>query len=264
MKPVTFLFFSILLTSSTVIRAHEFWIEAQPFYQKTDRTTEITINVGQQMDGQLLPNIPVWYRHFDIITGDGLKPVDGELGRDPAGYVNLSTSGIYAIGYESTKKSVNLKPEKFTDYLKKEGLEKIIKRRNQLNESEKNGLEIYYRNVKALIKVGDKSQYNFYNHDFKYPLNINPLQNPYELSKGDELRVQLTFNQKPAANLLLHGKIKNKPTFEFSLRTDAQGYATIPLKHTGIWLLHTVEMIRSEQPNIDWESYWGSLTFEIR
>ncbi len=156
MKPVTFLFFSILLTSSTVIRAHEFWLEALPFYQKIDRTTEITINVGQQMDGQLLPNIPVWYRHFDIITGAGLQAVEGELGRDPAGYVNIKTPGIYAIGYESTKKSVNLEPGKFTDYLKNEGLEKIIKHRKQLNESEKNGLEIYYRNVKALIKIGDK------------------------------------------------------------------------------------------------------------
>jgi len=63
---------------------------------------------------------------------------------------------------------------------------------------------------------------------------------------------------------LLHAKIKNKPNFEFSIRTDAQGYATVPLSHKGIWLLHTVEMIRSEQQGIDWESYWGSLTFEIR
>jgi len=264
MKPITFLFFSILVTSSTVIGAHEFWLEAQPFYQKTDRTTEITINVGQQMDGQSLPNIPAWYRQFDAITSDGLKPVGGELGRDPAGYVSIKTPGVYAIGYESMKKSVTLKPEKFTQYLKQEGLEKIIKYRDQLNESEKNGFELFYRNVKAIIKVGDKNEHNFYNYDFNHPLNISPLQNPYELSKGDDLRVQLTFKQKPAANLLLHGKIKNKPEFDLSLRTDAKGYATIPLAHKGVWLLHTVEMIRSEQPNIDWESYWASLTFEIR
>tara|TARA_B110000285_G_scaffold41423_1_gene45537 strand:+ start:5578 stop:6372 length:795 start_codon:yes stop_codon:yes gene_type:complete len=264
MKLLAFLCFSILLAISTTIRAHEFWLEATPFYQKIDRTTDITLNVGQQMDGQLLPNIPAWYRHFDVITDEGLKPVGGELGRDPAGYVYIQTPGIYAIGYESTKKSVDLEPEKFTSYLKKEGLEKIIKRRNELNENEKNGLEVYYRNVKALIKVGDKTDINFYNYDFNYPLNINPLQNPYELSEGNDLRVQLTFKQKPAANLLLHAKIKNNPNFQFSIRTDAQGNAIVPLKHSGVWLLHTVEMIRSEQQGIDWESYWGSITFEIR
>ena len=124
MKLLGFLFFSIVLSISTTIRAHEFWLEASSFYQEIDRTTEITLNVGQQMDGQLLPNIPVWYRHFDIITGDGLHAVEGELGRDPAGYVNIKTPGIYAIGYESTKKSVNLEPEKFTDYLKNRRLRK--------------------------------------------------------------------------------------------------------------------------------------------
>ncbi|MCO4837160.1 MAG: DUF4198 domain-containing protein [Oceanospirillaceae bacterium] len=264
MKPVAFLLCSIFVTSSTLVSAHEFWLEAKPFYQKTDQTTEITINVGQQMDGQSLPNIPAWYQGFDAITGDGLKPVGGELGRDPAGYVSIKAPGIYAIGYQSMKKSVTLKPEKFTQYLKQEGLEKIIKRRNELNENEKNGFELFYRNVKALIKVGDKSEHNFYNYDFNHPLNINPLQNPYELSKGDDLRVQLTFKQKPAANLLLHGKIKNKPAFNLSVRTDEKGYAIMPIEHRGVWLLHTVEMIRSEQQNIDWESYWASLTFEIR
>ena len=113
MKLLGFLFFSIVLSISTTIRAHEFWLEAIPFYQKIGSTTEITLNVGQQMDGQLLPNIPAWYRHFDVITGEGLKPVGGELGRDPAGYINIQTPGIYAIGYESTKKTVDLEPEKF-------------------------------------------------------------------------------------------------------------------------------------------------------
>tara|TARA_B110000503_G_scaffold86801_1_gene132054 strand:+ start:1789 stop:2583 length:795 start_codon:yes stop_codon:yes gene_type:complete len=264
MKLLTFALFSIILTISTAIRAHEFWLEATPFYQKIDRTTEITLNVGQHMDGQSLPNIPAWYHHFDVITSEGLRPVDGQLGGDPAGYINIKTPGIYAIGYESTIKTVDLEPEKFTKYLKKEGLEKIIIRRNELSESNKKGLEIYYRNVKTLIKVGDKTEINYYNYDFNYPLNINPLKNPYELTQGDELRVQLTFNQKPAANLLLHAKIKNKLAFDFSVRTDSQGYATVPLKHKGVWLLHTVEMIRSTQQDIDWESYWGSITFEIR
>jgi len=264
MKQLVFLFFSICLSISTNVVAHEFWLEAKPFYQKIDRTTEFTLNVGQQMDGQLLPNIPAWYSHFDVITGAGLTPVGGELGRDPAGYANIDTSGIYAIGYESTAKAVDLKPEKFTSYLTTEGLEKIIQRRNELGENEKNGVEIFYRNVKTLFKIGDQPAVNFYNYDFNHPLNINPLQNPYQLTKGDDLGVQLTFNQKPAANLLLRAQIKNKPDFEFSIRTDAKGYATVPLEHKGVWLLHTVEMIRSQKQDIDWESYWGSLTFEIR
>jgi len=263
MKTLTFLVLSTLLTTSTTIRAHEFWLEAHPFYQKINQQTDITIHVGQDMKGDLQPNIPSWYSHFDVITNQGLKPVAGELGRDPAGYFESALEGTYAIGYQSTKNSVDLKQKKFSKYLKKKGLEKIIKRREELGESDKNGLEIYYRNVKTLIKIGHKKEVDFSSYDFGYPLNINPLQNPYDLTQGDELRVQLTFNQKPAANLLLQALIKNRPDFKFNVRTDKQGFATIPIEHKGVWLLHSVNMIRSNEDNIDWESFWGSITFEI-
>ncbi len=263
MKALTFLFLSTLLTISTTIRAHEFWLEATPFYQKDNQATDITIHVGQNMKGDLQPNIPAWYSNFDIITADGIKEVDGELGRDPAGYFKTDIQGIYAIGYKSNKNTVDLPPKKFNGYLKKQGLEKIIEQRKALGESEKNGLEIYYRNVKTLIKMGDKRDVNFYNYDFGFPLNINPLQNPYDLTQGNKLRVQLTFNQKPAANLLLNAQIRDRPDFHFSVRTDKQGYATIPLAYKGVWLLHTVDMIRSQEEDIDWESFWGSITFEI-
>jgi len=264
MKKLTFLFLITLLTISTPIRAHEFWLEAQPFYQQINKTTDISIHVGQDMKGDLLPNIPAWYRKFEVITENGLQPVDGELGRDPAGYFSTQTPGIYAIGYLSTENEVKLKAEKFEGYLKTQGLEKIIKRREELGESDKKGIEIFYRNVKTLIKIGDKNDVNFYQYDFGYPLNISPVDNPYSLKQDDNLTVKITFHQKPAVNLLLRAQVKNQPDFHFSVRTDEQGYATIPLAHKGVWLLHTVEMVPSTTKDFDWDSFWGSLTFEIK
>ncbi len=263
MKTITFIFLSTLLTISTSIRAHEFWLEAHPFMQKTNQTTEITIHVGENMNGDLQPNIPAWYSNFDIITADGIKEVDGELGRDPAGYFKTKTQGIYAIGYQSTRNTVDLPAEKFEEYLTTQGLEKIIEQRKISGESNKNGQEAYYRNAKTLIKIGDRQDVNFYDYDFSYPLNIKPLQNPYELTQGDTLSIQITFNQKPAADLLLQAKVRHRPDFQFSIRTDKQGIANIPLTHQGVWLLHTVEMTPSNESNLDWVSYWGSLTFEI-
>lgn len=263
MKYFTFLFISTLLTLSSSLSAHEFWLEAHPFYQKTHQQVDISIHVGEEFKGDLLPNIPAWYKAFDVITENGLQQVDGELGRDPAGYFSHKTPGIYAIGYLGVANQASLEAEKFTTYLKTQGLEKIIQQRKTLGESDNKGREIFYRNVKTLIKLGDKNEVNFFNHDFLHPLNINPLQNPYELTKGDSLRVQLTFNQKPVANLLLQAMVKNKAEYSFSIRTDANGYATIPLSYKGVWLVHSVEMIRSTKKDIDWESYWASLSFQI-
>jgi len=264
MKQFSYLFLSIFLTTSTSLNAHDFWLEAQPFYQKINNPTEISLHVGENMGGELLPNIPAWYEKFDVITAEGLKPVDGEMGRDPAGFFSHKTEGVYAIGYLSSESSVNLEGYFFNAYLKKQGLEKIIKQREKSGEFDMDGREVYTRNVKTLIKIGDKYDVDFHDYDFGYPLNIKPLQNPYTLKIGGSLKVQVTFNQKPAANLLLKAQIKNNPLIKHAVRTDEQGYAILPINAKGVWLIHTVEMIRSNKYEIEWESFWGSLTFEVR
>lgn len=264
MNKFTLIFLTALLTTSTSISAHEFWLEATPFYQETNKQVDISIHVGENMKGDILPNISSWYSQFDVITPNGLQEVEGELGDDPAGRFTTDVEGIYSLGYLSTSTAVNLKAKKFNTYLKTQGLEKIIEQRKNLNESNKTGHEIFYRNVKTLVKIGTNESVNFFNHDFGHPVNIEPLINPYSLSIGEQLPVKITFEGEPAANLLLQAQINDNDEFRFSTRTDAQGHASIPLKHKGVWLLHTVDMKRSNVEGIDWESYWGSLTFEIR
>lgn len=254
----------MLLTINTQIRAHDFWLEPEPFYQENNQQIDISIRVGENLKGDALPNIPAWYSKFDVITPEGLKEVDGELGSDPAGYFKSDTDGTYAIGYLSTETEANLNAKKFNTYLKTQGLDKIITQREALNENDKSGREIFYRNVKTLIKIGKKNNVDFSSYDFGHPLNIKPLKNPYELKQGEELPVQITFDQKPAAHLLLRAQIKDNKKFLFSVRSDEQGKASIPLSHKGVWLIHTVDMIRSTREDIDWESYWGSLTFELK
>lgn len=266
MKQFSFIYSALVLTvfcaTSPVIQAHDFWLEASPFYQKPNKNIHISVHVGENMKGEQLPNIPSWYREFDVITGSGLNEVEGDMGSDPAGIFYHETEGVYAIGYLSSKKTVELPATKFSPYLQKQGLEKIIQQRKDLGESAKNGIEIYSRNVKTLVKIGDKNEVNFYDYDFSYPLNISPMQDPYSLKVGDELKVKVTFNKKPAQGLLLKAQIKHNKTFKFETRTDEQGFAILPIQAKGIWLIHTVEMQRSNYDEIDWESFWSSITFE--
>ncbi|MBL7002818.1 MAG: DUF4198 domain-containing protein [Gammaproteobacteria bacterium] len=263
MKHYSFLLFSILLLINTPIQAHDFWLEANPYLIKPNQQTGLSINVGENMKGETLPNIPAWYRAFDVITADGLKPVEGNMGAEPAGHFSHQTHGIYAIGYLSNKDTVQLDAEKFTKYLKNQGLEKIIKQRKTLGEADQTANEIYSRNVKALVKVGDKNIVNFYQYDFKHPLNITPLQDPYQLKQGENLKVKITFRQQPAVDLLVKAEIKDNTTYQYQVRTNTQGIATIPLSHKGIWLIKAVEMERLTNKDEKWESYWGSLTFEL-
>jgi hypothetical protein len=47
--------------------------------------------------------------------------------------------------------------------------------------------------------------------------------------------------------------------------TDSEGRIVVPLKSAGKWRLHTIKMERCTEPAAaDWESFWASLTFEVR
>ena len=45
-------------------------------------------------------------------------------------------------------------------------------------------------------------------------------------------------------------------------KTDAQGRLSIPVS-AGKWRLHTIHMERAAGSDVDWESVWTTLTFEV-
>ena len=48
-------------------------------------------------------------------------------------------------------------------------------------------------------------------------------------------------------------------------RTNSDGVATIPLTGTGRWYVRTIHMVETtDEPDVDYESNWATLTFEVR
>lgn len=46
---------------------------------------------------------------------------------------------------------------------------------------------------------------------------------------------------------------------------DAEGHVTLELPFAGRWLLNVVHMEPvADSPDVDWDSYWGSLAFDLR
>ena len=72
---------------------------------------------------------------FVIAGPDGVRDVMGREGSDPAGVTSLAAPGVYVIGYRSRPKSVELDAAKFEQYLREEGLERIIDQRKQAGRS---------------------------------------------------------------------------------------------------------------------------------
>ena len=58
----------------------------------------------------------------------------------------------------------------------------------------------------------------------------------------------------------------DRPADRLTVRTGADGRARLPLNRAGRWLVKAVHMIAvpASDPAADWESFWASLTFEVR
>ena len=48
------------------------------------------------------------------------------------------------------------------------------------------------------------------------------------------------------------------------MRTDENGTFVIELDQAGMWYVATIDMVESEEENIDYVSNWATLTFEVK
>lgn len=187
-------------------------------------------------------------------------------GKRAVGSVDVPTgNGNLLLSVHTAPNFIELAPDKFIAYLKEEGLTQVIDWRSQHDEKAKPGRERYSKFAKSLLVSGAPD--DFYGHSLGFPIEIIPEANPYMLHAGSQLPVRVMFRGTPAAGLQLEtawsGEGKSKTTVIG--RTDAEGRIRVPLTAAGKWRLHSLMMERCAEPAVaDWESFWASLTFEIR
>jgi len=82
-KPACLLLSALFCCWVQVLQAHDFWLEAHPFYQQEGKKIGISIHVGTDMMGDPLPNIPAWYEEFSSLSADGRNRGRGEWAGNP-------------------------------------------------------------------------------------------------------------------------------------------------------------------------------------
>jgi uncharacterized GH25 family protein len=97
------------------------------------------------------------------------------------------------------------------------------------------------------------------------PLELIADQNPYAAPVPSELPVTLLWRGKPIGDIQIRVFQDNGTVTETTTRTDAAGKAVISLHGGGKFLLNAVHMQETPPERAaKWESYWASLTFDIR
>ena len=259
----------LLLTVCVISTGHELFLKTGSHFLKSHTDSELYLFNGTFDKSE---NIITRDRIIGAqIIGPGLKfsPKPGDYyDKDNATYLRFKTGdeGTYVAGISTLPRVIELSADDFKSYLEHEGLGDVIADRQHKGLSGTPAKERYSKHVKALLQVEGKRTSHFSN-GLGYPIEFVPLENPYDLSTGDQLTLSLLMDGKTVANQVVHyscrpGKASSKE--EKSTRTDGDGRITILLDQPGRWYVATIHMAESEEEQIDYISNWATLTFEVR
>jgi uncharacterized GH25 family protein len=175
-------------------------------------------------------------------------------------------AGTYVVSLSTKPREIDLKAKDFNEYLAHDGLPDTLAVRRSNGESGKDIRERYSKHVRAIFQVGDARTGN-YRMPLNYPIELIPQQNPYSLRAGQRLEVLCTLDGQPLTNQVVLAGYEteaNGMSPEISVRTDSRGIARFRLTGAGKWYVKTIHMTKLANADVDYESKWATLTFEIR
>ncbi len=262
---------AVVVALAIPLAAHDLYLMPGRFTVKPGQTLQIAIHSGDAFPES--ENAPVMARLRDVklagTSATGLR----DAGKKAAAEVAIASPGSLILTTRTIANFIEMKPEEFDKYLHEEGLEEIRQYREKHGEAKTPGRERYAKFAKAIITSGAPDE--GYRKAVGFAIEIIPEQSPATVRAGGELPVQILLHGKPAAGLAIEAA--NESETKVVGRADAAGRIRIPITRAGRWRIHALAMQRAKEPKgsgdasadaksqaADWESFWASLTFEIR
>jgi uncharacterized GH25 family protein len=252
----------LIAAAAAGLSAHDFWLEPSTFEPGADEAVRVHLRIGERFIGESLARNGSLIEKFVVVGPSGEKPVLGRDGMDPAGLLRLDAPGIWFVGYRSKQSAVELAPDKFEEYLRAEGLERIIDERAARKESQRPAREQFSRSVKSLLRSGGAQPGQGFDRALGMTLEFVLEADPARAT-GGRVPVRLLHNGRPLQGSLVVAYRKDSGKEELRARTDKDGRVVLPVTG-GVWLLKSVHMQRAAAGSgADWESVWTALTFKV-
>ncbi|MFN8345326.1 MAG: DUF4198 domain-containing protein [Spirosomataceae bacterium] len=255
----------------SITAAHEFWVYPKQFFAKVGEALPLSIYVGEDYKGERWGGGNRRVQRLRWVTSKGEKDLTGTVDQTDSLVqlkpITVSESGTHVLALETNSSFIELEPDKFSAYLKEDGLDNAMAYRLKNGETKKNGRELYRRCAKTLVQAGNVKS-NQCLKSSGMAIEILPLQNPYDLPKGSALTCRFLYENKPLKNALVRcwRRVNDKTALEIK-RSDNEGKATFELTKKGnaAYMISVVTMIRlKDTTKADWQSTWGSMTFGMK
>jgi uncharacterized GH25 family protein len=163
--------------------------------------------------------------------------------------------GTQIMAIRTIPNRIELPPDQFDAYLKEEGLNWVADRRAQLGDGSKPGRERYTKHAKSIVESLRTSDVQL--RAVGHLLEFVPMARP-----EGTFPVQLQLRGKPAVGVRVE---LTHETGEKTIvgRTNGEGLLDVIAEKPGRYRLHCVVMEQRQEADVDWESFWASLTFQV-
>jgi hypothetical protein len=251
--------------------AHDQWLESEQFLLQPKQGAVIHQHVGDHFSSELdRPWEPQSTLRFELHSPDrttDLLPVLPPRNRPPIAALAIDVPGTHVLVLDRKLTTIVLEAPKFNHYLEEEGFPAELALRKEKGEEGKFGRERYTRYLKSLLQVGPNPT-DGATKVYGQRLELVPAVNPYRLRAGAKLPVKVLFEGRPLAKarLVAYPKPKSGPATGQQARTGEDGIAELTLREPGVVLVRVLHLRRCDRDcgDNDWESFWGSLTFEVK
>jgi len=269
MRSRSFVLFAVVTLAAVSVAGHDLFLKLDSYFLAPNAKAKVQMLNGtfQSSDGIVRRDR---MRDLSLITPDaGLSAAKSiswlDTEKTTTMEIQTGLSGTYVVGISTKPREIDLKAADFNDYLMHDGIPDILAKRTKDNELGKDIRERYSKHVRAIFQVGS-TRTEDYKTSLHYPVEIIPQSNPYSLKVGQTLPVLCTLDGKPLLNQFViagwesvDGKLHSLDT-----RTDANGIARFKLMAAGKWYVKMIHMTPSNEPGINYESKWATLTFQVR
>ncbi|MFQ5572602.1 MAG: DUF4198 domain-containing protein, partial [Rhodothermales bacterium] len=236
MKKKTLLTIAALMLLVGSLYAHDMYLKLSTYFLSPHIDATIALFNGTFDKSE---NVITRDRMQDVrIVGPGSEAVHPDTSqwweKDNITWLDFETGdpGTYVIGVSTRPRMIDLSAEEFNAYLEHDGVLDVLEARKREGTLDKEAREKYSKHVKAIYQVGD-TRTEAYRHRLGYPIEIVPLNNPYELGVGDACEVLVLKDGQPVANQLIYASYEgyHNPDNEgghveaIRTRTDGEGVA---------------------------------------
>ncbi len=249
-----------LLLFSTAAFAHDLYlVSGVPGAQ-----AQVCARIGEEFPGSTNAVTADRLTSFQLHPTAGAPvPLKGTV-TDKQFCAPLNSSGSAVVEMTVQPRFIRLEPKIFGQYITGEGFKHVLSLRRERGLEDKDGRELYSRYAKLLI--GPQGQNA--SKPLAHALEIVPDVDPAALKVGEPLSATVLFKGMPPVDVQVAAvysgaKLKGHE-FPIVTRTDSRGKALLKLDRPGLWYARLIYMEPAQNdPEIDWRSYFATLTFQI-